>query len=230
MQKKIMSLLLATSLCFTLSASVFAESAPTPSTQAKYSLENVVPSTYFMKYKGQFQTFDQVYATFGKKVRPATTEEKTKGEVAYSVKNPDELAALLAFLNDQKQLLQNSLSEPQIVSVGNTLAAEVQTDTYEQTIYDNSLYWIKGYVTIDYVPRTGKITKTTARSALLGLTYGHTWKPDSPRITVVSDQKRKVVFTGTITSSVNVGGEIEVWNDNVNATMLVQSIPLIEKP
>lgn len=41
--------------------------------------------------------------------------------------------------------------------------------------------------------------------------------------------KTKSYIHWHITTGVNVGGEVEVSNDNVNATMIVQSIPLIEK-
>ncbi|GAC44421.1 small-conductance mechanosensitive channel [Paenibacillus popilliae ATCC 14706] len=208
----------------------------------KYSLESVVPSTYLTRYKGKFQTFDQVYAVFGKKVRPMTSEEKAN-EYVYYVQTPDELAALLAFLNDQKQSAQNRTVEIHHGGI-HTLAAQaagqssriskrstdLATETFEKTIYDNKIFWIKGYVTIDYVPRVGTITKTTARSALLGVTVGHTWKPVPPRITVLSKVKRKVIFAGELTTEIFVRGVGKVMTENIEGTMLVQSIPLIEGP
>lgn len=228
MRNKGMAVLLAIVLCFSLSASAFAEHAPIP--VVRNSLQSVVPSTYLMQYKGKFQTFDQVYAAFEQKVRPMTNEEKTKGEYAFSAQTPDELAALLAFLKDQRQSVLNRKVEIQNGAMSTLANWELITETFEETIYDNSIYWIKGYVTIDYVPRVGEITKTTARSALLGVTFGHTWKPDTPRITVLSKVKRKVIFAGTLTTNIFVGGVGEVITDNIEGTMLVQSIPLIEAP
>lgn len=97
-----------------------------------------------------------------------------------------------------------------------------KTETFERTIYDDKLWWIKGYTTIDYVRGTGKITKTTARSALLGLTAGLTWDPAEPRITVLSDFKRQVIFAGTLSALLRT--------INVEGKMIVQSVPLIEGP
>lgn len=103
-----------------------------------------------------------------------------------------------------------------------------RTSTSEETVYDNSLYWVKGYVTIDYNQHSGRITNTTARSALLGLTYGHTWRPETPRVTVIDSIRRQVIFTGVITTNITVNGIGEVLAENVSHTMHVQSIPTLE--
>lgn len=105
-----------------------------------------------------------------------------------------------------------------------------ETYTQEETIYDNNIYWIKGYVTIDYDRYSGKIGQTTARSALLGVTYGHTWKPEPPRITVIDNIRRQVIFTGVITTNIFVGGVGEILADNVDHTVYVQSIATFEGP
>lgn len=233
MRKKFLSLLVVASLSFSLSASVFAaESTPEP--VAQYSLESVVPSDYFKEYEGKYQTFDQVYDAFQQDVRPMTDAEQSQGEYAFSVQTPDELAALLAYMKDQRQLAESQVqtvyvdNEKTALSATAAAATDIDTVTIENTIYDNYVYWIKGYVALDYVPSSGKITKTTAWSSLLGVTMGHTWKPVEPRITVVSDIKRNVLFAGVITTNIWVGGVGEVLQDPVNYTMGVQSIPTIE--
>lgn len=57
---------------------------------------------------------------------------------------------------------------------------------------------------------------------------GHTWKPEEPRITAVSDIKRSVLFAGVITTNVFVGGIGEVISDPVSYTLGVTSIATIE--
>lgn len=236
MRKGILSLFLIASLSFTLSTSVFAENNSTPA--MKNSAESL-PSSYLLKYKGKFRSFDQVYAAFGQEVRPMTNAEKAKGEYAYSVQTPDELAALLSHMKDQKELAESQVQTVYMDKESrslNTLTKSlnsrenIKTETFEENIYDNYLYWIKGYVTIDYVPRSGKITKTTARSALLGVTYGHIWKPETPRISVLSDIKRQVIFEGVVTTNIVAGGIGEVISTDVSHTMIVQSVPTIEGP
>lgn len=99
---------------------------------------------------------------------------------------------------------------------------QTKTKTFEQVIHDFKVYWIKGYVTVDYYPSTGHITQTTARSALLGFTSGTIWNPDEPRITASAPYKRKVTFTGVLSTP--------VWSENIEGTMGVLTTELLLSP
>lgn len=221
------TLILVFVLCFIASStSAFASNVST-----MINVRDVVPSEYFEKYKGVFKTPEEVYAAFNQENRPISPSTQSNTNGGIKVNSVDELAALIAFLKDSTSTKQ----EPTVLEDSNsniteftTTANENVTRTNEVTIYDNYIYWIKGYVTIDYVKSTGKITKTTARSALLGVTFGHTWKPDSPRITVISDIKRQVIFSGVLETNVWFDGVGTIISENVNYTYGVTSISTIE--
>jgi len=247
MKKSLAATALTLSLCMVSSTAVFANPVSpvqheenqnnirlSESNNKIVSISDIIPREFLDKYRGKYNSYDEVYKAFGMQYRTMSEaeEEQAQANGGLEATNADELAAYLAYYEDLKE--QNSevitgnptnTDNPKANSVE---SSAIKTRTDSRVIYDNmGVYWIKAFITIDYNTPGGHITKTTARSALEGLVYGHTWRPEKPRITVLSDIKRQVIFAGEVDTNLFIGGVGTVLTDSISYTWGIQSIDTI---
>ncbi|UHA72210.1 hypothetical protein [Paenibacillus sp. 481] len=175
----------------------------------KVDVRSIVPTKYFTANQGEYNSYDEVYKAFGK-TKKLSNVSNHEGIVVNTV---DEFAALLAYLKDQSTGTVTTVTN--VTNESKVSPQQTFTRTVDAVIFDMKLYWIRGYATVDYDSK-GVISNISASSSLLGVTFARTWKPDTPHISYVAENERKITYTGTLDHNVFVGGVGTIVSERVS--------------